>query len=152
LIGLRPATDADRPFLVALYRSTRADELALVAWDEPTEQAFVAQQFAAQDAHYRAHYPGATFDIVEVDGTPAGRLYIHRGERDIRIMDVALTPEFRGRGVGTGLLRELIAEAEASDRILSIHVERDNPARALYARLGFTPAGEHGVHVLMERR
>lgn len=148
---LRPVTDADRPFLVALYRSIREPELAHVPWDEATIAAFVEHQFAAQDAHYREHYDGATLDVIEVDGEAAGRLYVHRGERDVRIMDIALSPAFRGRGIGTELLRSLIAEADGSERTLSIHVEANNPARRLYERLGFREAGEHGVYVLMER-
>ena len=144
---LRPVTDADRPFLLELYGSVRTPELAHVPWDEETKRAFVAQQFAAQDAHYREHYPGATLDIVEVGGASAGRLYVHRGERDVRIMDIALAPAFRGRGIGTALLRSLMAEAGA--RTLSIHVEANNPARRLYERLGFREAAEHGVYRLL---
>lgn len=148
---LRPVEDADRAFLVELYGSTRADELAQVRWDEGSKRAFVEHQFAAQDTHYRANYPGATLDVVEVDGARAGRLYVHRGPSDIRIMDIAVAPEFRGRGIGTALLRTLIEEADAGGRKLSIHVEVNNPARSLYDRLGFQPAGEHGIYVLMER-
>ena len=148
---LRPVAGDDRAFLVELYDSVRAPELAHVPWDPATRRAFVEHQFNAQDAHYRQHYPGATLDVVEVDGEPAGRLYVHRGLHDIRIMDIALAPAFRGRGIGTGLLRTLIAEADKSGRKLSIHVETNNPARTLYERLSFRPAGEHGVYVLMER-
>ena len=148
---LRPVDDADREFLVELYGSVREPELAEVPWHEATKRAFVEQQFTAQDAAYRGNYPGATLDVIEVDGEPAGRLYVHRGPSDIRIMDIALAPTFRGRGIGAELLRSLIAEAEKSGRKLSIHVETNNPARSLYERLGFRPAGEHGVYVLMER-
>ena len=148
---LRPVAGDDREFLVELYGSVREPELAHVPWDAAARRAFVEHQFAAQDAHYREHYPGATLDVIEVDGEPAGRLYVHRGPSDVRIMDIALAPAFRGRGIGTGLLRALIAEAEESGRKLSIHVEVNNPARRLYERLGFRPAGEHGVYVLMER-
>jgi ribosomal protein S18 acetylase RimI-like enzyme len=122
-----------------------------VDWDETTKRAFVEHQFSAQDAHYRQNYPGATLDVIELDGSAAGRLYVHRGARDIRIMDIALAPAVRARGIGTALLRSLMAEADTTGRKLSIHVEMNNPARSLYARLGFTPAGEHGVYVLMER-
>jgi ribosomal protein S18 acetylase RimI-like enzyme len=151
-LRLRPVADADRAFLVELYGSTREEELAHVAWDDGVKRAFVEHQFAAQDAHYRANYPGASLDVIEVDGVAAGRLYVHRGPSDIRIMDIALAPAFRGRGIGTSLLRGLIDEADASRRKLSIHVEMNNPARSLYDRLGFEPAGEHGVYVLMERQ
>jgi ribosomal protein S18 acetylase RimI-like enzyme len=151
-VRLRPVEDHDRVFLVELYGSTRKEELDQVAWEDGVREAFVEQQFAAQDAHYRANYPGATLDVIEVDGSPAGRLYVHRGASDIRIMDIALAPSFRGRGTGTALLRSLMEEADSSGRKLSIHVEMNNPARSLYSRLGFEPAGEHGVYVLMERR
>ena len=77
----------------------------MVDWDEPTKRAFVEHQFTAQDEHYRSNYPGATLDVIEVDGERAGRLYVHRGTGDIRIMDIAVAPEFRGRGLGTELLR-----------------------------------------------
>jgi ribosomal protein S18 acetylase RimI-like enzyme len=150
-VRLRPVEEADRPFLIDLYGSTREDELAQVDWDGATKRAFVEQQFAAQDLHYRRNYPGATLDVIEVDGEPAGRLYVFRGEGDIRIMDIALAAPFRGRGIGTSLLRSLIDEADASGRKLSIHVEYDNPARSLYDRLGFRPVGEHGIYLLMER-
>jgi ribosomal protein S18 acetylase RimI-like enzyme len=147
---LRPATEADREFLLGLYASTRESELAQVEWDGAGKRAFVEHQFSAQDYHYRTHYPGATLDVIEVDGEPAGRLYVHRGEDDIRIMDIALAPAFRNRGIGTGLLEGLMEEAASSGRSLSIHVELQNPARSLYDRLGFVPAGEHGVYVLMK--
>jgi ribosomal protein S18 acetylase RimI-like enzyme len=127
----------------------RAAELALIPWDAAAKRAFVAQQFAAQDAHYRAHYPGATLDVVEIGGAPAGRLYVHRDEREVRIMDIALVPAYRGRGIGTALLQGLIAEAGA--RTLSIHVEVNNPARRLYERLGFRCVSEHGVYLRLER-
>ena len=148
---LRPVAGDDRAFLVGLYASVREPELALLPWEDARKRAFVEHQFAAQDTHYREHYPGATLDVVEVGGERAGRLYVHRGPSDIRIMDVALLPAFRGQGIGSGLLRTLIEEAEGSGRKLSIHVEVNNPARTLYDRLGFRPAGEHGVYVLMER-
>ena len=150
-VVLRPAGDADRAFLLQVYGSTRADELSRLPWTDEQKTAFVVHQFEAQDSHYRKHYDDAAFDVIEVDGDPAGRLYVHRGPHEIRIVDITLMPAFRGRGLGTRLLRGLIAEAEDSGRKLSIHVEINNPARHLYERLGFRPAGEHGVYVLMER-
>ena len=143
-------TGADREFLLELYASTREQELAQVDWEDGVKRAFLEHQFKAQDEHYRSNYPGATLDVIEVDAQRAGRLYVHRGEEDIRIMDIAVADGFRGRGIGTELIEELIAEARASERSVSIHVEMQNPARSLYDRLGFVPVGEHGVYVLMQ--
>ena len=120
-------------------------------WDDATKQAFLTQQFEAQDAHYRANYTQTTYDVIVVDGRPAGRLYVARWEDEIRIVDIALLPEFRGRGLGTGLLNGLLEEADAAGKPLSIHVEVNNPARALYDRLGFEVADDRGVYVLMRR-
>jgi ribosomal protein S18 acetylase RimI-like enzyme len=145
-------TEADREFLLELYAGTREEELSQVHWEEGAKATFLEHQFSAQDQHYRCNYPGATLDVIEVDGERAGRLYVYRGEDDIRIMDIAVAPAFRGRGIGTRLVEGLIDEARSSGRMLSIHVEMQNPARSLYERLGFAPAGEHGVYVLMKWR
>ena len=119
-------------------------------WPDELKRTFLAQQFAAQSAHYAEHYRGASFDAILLDGEPAGRLIVARRHVAILIVDISLLPEHRSRGVGTRLLGSLIAEAEASGRKLSIHVEMNNPARRLYERLGFQRVGEHGVYLRME--
>lgn len=150
-VTLRACVPEDEPFLLRVYRSTREPELAATGWTEEEKRAFVAMQFSAQAHHYREHYPGATFAVIEVGGAPAGRLYLHRRERELRIMDIALLPEFRGRGIGSGLLRALVGEAAAEGRSVSIHVERFNRALRLYERLGFRVAADRGVYLLLER-
>jgi len=134
-----------------VYASTRAEELAVVPWDDAQKDAFLRSQFAAQDAWWRENYADASFDFVVVDGEPAGRLYVHRGPSEIRIVDIALLPEHRGHGIGTSLLRELFAEADAVDKSVTIHVERMNPALQLYERLGFVLAEDKGVYLFLER-
>jgi GNAT superfamily N-acetyltransferase len=149
-IELRPSTPEDEPFLCAVYGSTRADELALVDWDEGQEVAFVQMQFAAQHRYYQEHYADAAFDVILCDGVPAGRLYVARWPAEIRIVDIALLPEYRNAGIGTTLLRDLLAEGAATGKRVSIHVERFNPALRLYARLGFRLAEDEGVYLLLE--
>lgn len=149
-LRLRPEEDADLDFLLELYRSTREDELALTDWTDEQKDSFVRMQFDAQRAHYRNHYDGATFDIVEVDGKPAGRFYVHRGLQDVRIIDIVIHPSARNVGWGEMLLRSLIDEARGDGKKLSIHVERFNRARQLYVRLGFEKRGEFGIYDLME--
>jgi GNAT superfamily N-acetyltransferase len=148
-ISLRAVEPTDEAFLRRLYASTREAELSLVDWDAEQKAAFVDHQFAAQRRDYLEHYPAATHDVIVVDGEAAGRLWVDRCPREIRVVDISLLPAFRGRGVGTSLLRELQAEAAASNRALSIHVERFNPASRLYARLGFAAVDAGDVYVLM---
>jgi ribosomal protein S18 acetylase RimI-like enzyme len=151
-VSLRPATADDRDLLLAVYAAYRAEELDQVAWAPGTREAFVEMQFAAQDHEYHRHNPHGSFDVVEVGGRPAGRLYVDRRPGDLRIVDIALLPEFRGRGVGARLLADLQRQAAAEGRVVSIHVEMHNRAASLYERLGFTVAEDLGVYRRMEWR
>jgi ribosomal protein S18 acetylase RimI-like enzyme len=151
-ITLRPITDADMEFLLRLYASTRAEELAPVPWTDEQKAAFVVQQFTAQHAWWTEHYPGASFDLVLCGDERVGRLYVDRWEREIRIVDVAVLPEWRGRGIGERLIRGVFAEGDAAGKPVSIHVEQFNRARRLYERLGFEYRdGGTGVYLLMVR-
>ena len=120
-------------------------------WDDAQKDAFLRMQFDAQDAWWRENYADASFDVVLVGGEPAGRLYVHRGPSEIRIVDIALLPEHRGSGIGSSLLRDLLAEADESGKSVTIHVERMNPALRLYERLGFSLAEDKGVYLFLER-
>jgi ribosomal protein S18 acetylase RimI-like enzyme len=122
-----------------------------VPWDDAAKRAFLRMQFQAQGSWYREQMPDASFDVVLVDGARAGRLYVDRREDEIRIVDIALLPEHRGHGIGTRLLRQLLAEADATATRVTIHVERFNPALRLYERLGFREVADHGVYLLLER-
>jgi ribosomal protein S18 acetylase RimI-like enzyme len=150
-VSLRPAGDADLEFLFQVYAATREEELAQVPWNAEQKEAFLRQQFGAQHAWWHEHYTGSTFDLIEVDGVPAGRFYVHRGPTDIRVVDIALLPAFRGMGIGGRLLREVFAEGDAAGKQVSVHVEKFNPARRLYERLGFREAEDKGVYLLMVR-
>jgi ribosomal protein S18 acetylase RimI-like enzyme len=80
---------------------------------------------------------------------PVGRLYLDRGGREYRVIDIALLPEQRGQGLGGALLRDLMDDAAASGKGLPIHVEKSNRALRLYRRLGFVTVGDRGVHCIM---
>ena len=150
-VSLRRVEEADRSFLRAVYRSTREPELALFPFDGPMLEAFVAQQFDAQDRAWAADRPTTTRSVVLVDGEPAGRLYVDHAAHEVRVVDIALLPEHRGRGVATALLHRVIRDADAAGMPVTLHVERHNPAAGLYRRLGFEVVEDLGVHLLMRR-
>lgn len=149
---LRPATAADDGFLRRVHASTRADELAPVPWPDEAKAAFLDQQFDAQATHYRAQYPGLE-ELVVVDGAEdVGRLSLHRGADELRVLDIALLPPFRRRGTGTAVLTGVLAEAAAAGVVVVLHVGSDSPARRLYARLGFVEVEQGPVHNRLEWR
>jgi ribosomal protein S18 acetylase RimI-like enzyme len=154
-VRLRPATTADTELLVAVYAASRADELDRATWQPGQREAFERMQFELQDRQYRAAHPQGSFDVVEVDGQPAGRLYLsERSERedDIRIVDIALLPALQGQGLGSALVRAVTDRAAAGGRSVSLHVEIGHRAAGLYERLGFRQVEDRGIRRLLEWR
>jgi len=150
-ISLRPITLDDEGFLYSVYSSTREDELAQVDWDGAQKQAFLKMQFHAQHTYYMEQYKHASFDVILLDDVPVGRLYLDRRKSEIRIVDIALLTAYRNRGIGSLLLKDILAEGERAGLPVRIHVEHFNPALHLYTRLGFRHIDDHGVYYLMER-
>ena len=145
-VSFRPIVEADHPFLRDLYASVRAAELAPVPWTEEAKRQFLDEQFGLQHQHYVKNYPGADLLLIEKDDLPIGRIYVYRTENEIRLMDIALQEAERGHGIGSALLRELMDEARATRRELTLHVEPDNPAQRLYQRRGFRLIERRGVY------
>ena len=151
-ITCRSCADADLPFLRHLYGTTRDDEMQRVPWSEEQKRQFLDLQFRAQKQHYEAYYPECAFLVIELEGQAIGRLYVDRGVEDIQIIDIALLPGHRGRGIGRMLMEEILDEGRSTGKRVTIYVEHDNPARHLYDRLGFQHMDTNGVYHLMEWR
>ena len=106
-------------------------------------------QFEAQDSYYRTQYPDAQRDVIEIAGVPAGRLYIFTTVAELRVIDIALLPQYRSRGIGGGLMRTILRPAAETGRVVTIHVEVDNPAPICAERLRFSPVEQRGPYLLM---
>jgi ribosomal protein S18 acetylase RimI-like enzyme len=150
-VTLRAALPEDEQFLYDVYASTRADELAQVLWDEAQLKMFLKMQLRARDQSYLMYYPSLDDRIILLDNKRAGRLIVSRTDDCIRLVDVALLPEYRGTGIGTALIKELFAEAGETNRVVRLQVEKTNPqACRLYERLGFSITSENQTHFQME--
>ncbi|MEJ0075779.1 MAG: GNAT family N-acetyltransferase [Alphaproteobacteria bacterium] len=151
-LTFRSITDADLPFLSALYASTRTEELSVLNWTDEQKAAFLKQQFEAQHAHYQTYFSDSDFLVIERGGVAVGRLYLARSAEEHRIVDIAFLPEHRRIGLGAALLQDLLDEAAHARKGVTIHVEKFNPAMSLYRRLGFVAVGEEGAYDLMRWR
>lgn len=152
-VRLRPVAPADDEFLLEVYGASRADEMALVTWwTDEQKRLFLKSQLDAQRGEYEKRFPAADYQIILVDEAPAGRLWVARTPEQIRLLDIALLPGFRRRGVGATLLRRLIEESEAKGLPLRHMVFELNPdAVRFYERLGFALLEQHGAYLEMER-
>ncbi len=92
----------------------------------------------------------ANLNLILLDGEPVGRLYLYHRKDEIRIIDLALLTEHRSQGIGSALLRDILDQATQAELPVRFHVERNNPALALYHRPGFCEIGDEGVYCLME--
>lgn len=151
-ITLRAVTQDDEDFLLSVYATTREEELAQVAWPEGAKEAFLKQQSDAQRREYEARFPDADYDVILVEGRPAGRLWVGRSDEEIRILDIAILPEYQNRGVGKVLLRRLMDEGRREKRRLRHMVFILNEAaKRFYERLGFrTIEVVNGAYIHME--
>lgn len=151
-VSLRPETHRDTGFLIRVYASTRRQELSQTGWSRDEIEAFLNIQFEVQHRFYKDSFKNARFDIIETYGKPAGNLYVHRHDNEIRILDIALLPEHRNKGIGSQLIRELLAEGIDKSLPVRVHVEQGNPAVSLYRRLGFRQTETRGIYRLLEKR
>lgn len=148
-VGLRPATPKDEEFLLNLFISTRSDEFRLLNLETKQKEALIAMQFKAQSGVFFMSYPQAWNSIILWNGDPIGRILIDRGEREFTLVDIALLPAHRNKGIGTALLKELIAEAGDAGKPIWLHVVSSNSAKRLYERLGFCQVGEDAAYLQM---
>ena len=148
----RPARPDDEAFLYKLYCRTRLEELAAWGMDPAQQEMFLKLQFTARQRHYDIAFSEADHQIILCHDHPIGRILVFRSASEIRLVDIALLPEWRGTGVGTALLRALLVEARTTGKPVTLHVDKFSRAARLYERLGFAIAGDIGSDYKMEWR
>jgi len=151
-LSLRPASDADLAFERALFETARTDAALMAPWPEDVRRPFLDQQFHFQTVHYARAYPDAERSIVLSQAEPIGRLILDRPGGTWTLVDIALMPAWRSKGIGGALVAAILAAAATAGARVSLSVEAINPARALYERLGFVVVEEQLPHLVMEWR
>ncbi|HWR54026.1 MAG TPA: GNAT family N-acetyltransferase [Bryobacteraceae bacterium] len=148
---LRPAIADDEPFVYNLVTGAMAERLAAFAWEPTMRGALLRMQYEAATRGYAEHFPHAEHSIVLVEGQPAGHIIVARSHEELRIVDIVIAPQFRGNGLGAGVLETYLEEADRSSRRARLQVALSNPAIRLYKRLGFEQVGGDEVNLELER-
>lgn len=149
-VTFRPVHSGDEDFLFEVYASTRAEELAPLTLDENQRESFLKMQFTAQQQDYKRRFPDCDHRVILLGDLPIGHLHLATSDQEIRILDVALAPEHRNKGLGTRLITDLLKQATDAQKCVRVYVERFNPAIRLFERLGFSPVADIGTHYLLE--
>ena len=149
-IELRPAVADDEAFLFDLYRAENAARFAPLDMPPRQLEGLLRMQFDAREAQYRAQYSNADFDVVLHNTKPAGNFYAVRSPESFVLVDITLSTDRRGAGIGTRLVEALIDVARAAGKPLLAHVLLDNRAWTLWQRLGFRHISDDGVYRRIE--
>jgi ribosomal protein S18 acetylase RimI-like enzyme len=153
VVRLRSERESDEAFRYRLFCQSRPPEwdqlqAAPVLWEQLTRH-----QFGAQNVGYRSQFPEARFDIIELAGEPIGRIVVDRPGNEIHLVDQAIVPTMRNRGVGTAIMRHLLDEAEYSGLPVRLFVSSGNdPSLRLYLRLGFVPIQNVPAYIELQWR
>lgn len=150
-IQLRPMEPQDETVFRKLYAEVREPELRMTNWSAADKHSFCDSQYALQDKHYRQHY--ADFEAWAICRHVAviGRLYLATFDGTLTLMDITIAAAQRGVGIGSHVLQDVVAQADMQQCEMRLHVEPNNSARHLYARLGFVSIGEAGIYQEMRR-
>ncbi len=136
---LRQATEADYAFIYQLHRATMKDYVAQTwGWDEVVQEVMFKDRFD----------PGRSCIIV-VDGRDVGILSMERRIDTLFVANLQILPEEQGHGLGTAIIKAILAQAYDEGISVSLQVLKVNPARHLYEGLGFVVSGETATHYLM---
>jgi ribosomal protein S18 acetylase RimI-like enzyme len=149
VVTIRPERPDDEAFRYRLFCDSRQPEFALLPPD--IYERVMRHQFHAQTVGYRGEFPRARFDIIEHAGRPIGRIVVDRPGDMVHIVDQAIIPELRGRGIGTAIMRSLMNEAAATGLPVRLKVASSNdPSMRLYLRLGFVPIQSVPLYIELE--
>ncbi|MFT3743525.1 MAG: GNAT family N-acetyltransferase [Pyrinomonadaceae bacterium] len=147
----RDAVDEDSDFLFQLYASTREDEVRGFGWDAAASEAFLRSQFNARERVYKAQFPTATDQIVVVNGFKVGRINVCGNSEALHLIDIAILPEYRNRGLGSTIINSLKSAAAADKLKIFLRVDRSaKTAIKLYRNSGFRITAESQIMFEME--
>jgi RimJ/RimL family protein N-acetyltransferase len=150
-LSLRLEREQDEAFRFQLFCQSRPAEFALLQLEPAAFDQLMRFQFQAQTMTYRANFPGARFDIIELDGVPIGRIVVERTSTTLRIVDQAIVPSQRNRGFGTTIMRAVMERAAEAGQTVRLKVASTNdPSMRLYLRLGFVPIETDPFYIEME--
>ncbi len=150
-LALRPVSPQDDAFLSQLLLESFSEKLSAHLWPENVREPLLRLQIQGQRSTYAAQYPQADHAIIVLDEKPVGRILFDRGPQFHTLVDIVIAKKHRRAGMGTVLVRSLCIEAEMMRKPVRLNVAVDNPARALYLRLGFRMLEADEMNILMER-
>ena len=140
-LTLRVASDNDRNFVEEVYFETQR-------W--LIERLFGWRGDDLEKRKFAQVYDQANSRIISTDGVDVGWLTVVRNEDAWELEGIYLRVSHQRKGLGTDLIRQLLDDATLASVPLRLSTAKINPARYLYARMGFQEVYEDEFKVYME--
>lgn len=154
LLTLRPKLESDKDFLIALYETSREEEMQYIEWQSDDDRkAFFLMQYNAQKLHFDTNYENLDYDIILYDNIDIGRLILYRTQENLHCVDIIIIPEYRKKGIGTVIMQRIEKEVEDKNITSTLYFEKTKPyLEGIYGKYGFVSIEDIGTHKLMERK
>ena len=150
-ITVRSEAPQDEPFLRRLIMGTVEGQLGAAAWAPDMREIILNLQYHARRQAIRSRFPDGESRMILVDGSEAGWLHVAELREETRLVEIMVLDEYRGQGIGTAVLRDLVARAKAAGKPVRLSVDARNAgAMQLYERIGFRLTGSDEVQHFME--
>jgi ribosomal protein S18 acetylase RimI-like enzyme len=134
-INLQPAKAEHYDFALHLYLLTMRPYMQeLIVWDEQEQRASFAAQWKREEVR-----------IISVDGKDVGWLQVAELPTEIRLQKFFVSPQYQRSGIGSEVLSNLLVSWRSAGKKIVLRVLKNNPARRLYERLGFSVVAEAGI-------
>jgi ribosomal protein S18 acetylase RimI-like enzyme len=134
-IDLQQAKAEHYGFSLHLYLLTmRPYVQELTVWDEQEQRARFAAQWKREEVR-----------IISLDGKDVGWLQVAELPTEIRLQKFFVSPQYQRSGIGSEILSTLLATWRSTGKKIVLRVLKNNPARRLYERLGFSVVAEESV-------
>ena len=151
-ISRRPETPEDEPFLRQMIIASIAQELMAWSWPEAIRDQLLGMQYSAKVGSLRTNHPAAASEIILAGGQPVGWIFLDESPQEIHLCEIIVAVGLRGKGVGSAVLREVLAAADRAKKPVRLLVNVTNAgAIQLYERLGFRRTGGDQLQHEMER-
>lgn len=139
---IRFATPDDHDLIYALKaESVRPYVEKIWGWDENYQKKDFDGDFSRMEQ----------FNVIEVDGRFVGFVQYYFEYPYFEVVEIHLLPEYRGKGIGSDILRYLQKTCIAHDRKIRIGCFKENHrAKHLYHKLGFMQTEETDTHYILE--
>lgn len=138
--------EEDSEFFMELFGEIKSSELLLDTWPEPLKSQLVGMQYHAFAQSTLSEFPDCIDYLIVCQSEKAGRLQLVKRASGMRVVNISISAAFRGRGIATAILKELITEADNLQIPVFLDVDKTNgQALTIYYKLGFKIAQEDEI-------